>query len=189
MADAFYGEIRLLPYTFVPANWLPCDGRQLLIQHYQVLYAVIGRLYGGDGQTTFNLPNLQGRTAVGYGDNPFDTFNPALASSGGAAAVTLTGNTIPPHTHTLNGVQIGQAQRTTTPAGNMLTGIAFRRPSGTPPVAFPYDAPPQSTGPLGLNSGTLTPFTGGSTPHENRQPALALRWCICVQDGYFPSRP
>lgn len=189
MADAFFGEIRLLPYYFVPANWMPCDGRQLLIQNFTPLFAVIGTLYGGDGQTTFKLPNLKGRTAVGYGNNPVDTFDPALASSGGATTVALTASTIPPHTHTLNGVQIGQAQRTTTPAGNMLTGIAFRPASGTPPVAFPYDAPPQSTAPLALNSATLTPFIGGSTPHENRQPALALTWCICVQGDYFPSRP
>lgn len=184
--DAFIGEIRLLPYTFTPYNWFACNGQQLIIQQFPALYAVMGVDFGGDGKTYFNLPNLNGRTAVGAGDNPTSVFDPNFASYGGANSVAISQSNVPAHTHELNAVQLPQASRSDTPAGNLLTGIAFRPTSGTAPTANPYGPAVGSS--VTLNNATVSPFVGGSNPHENRQPALAMQWCVC-NDGYFPVRP
>ncbi|MFD1627835.1 phage tail protein [Azospirillum griseum] len=194
MADAFIGEIRLFPYTFAPANWMWCTGQQLTIRDYTPLYAVIGNAFGGDGKTYFNLPNMQGRVAVGAGDDPSDTFDPVFASASGSSTNTLSVMTVPSHTHTLTGAQAGAAVRATTPAGNLLTGIAYKQTGSTAPpfVALPYVADP-ATPPTNLAAQTLSPFIGGNNgitqPHENRQPVLVLHWAICVADGAFPVRP
>ncbi|AJP72822.1 phage tail protein [Sphingomonas hengshuiensis] len=184
--DAFIGEIRLFPYTFCPLGWAPCQGQLFAIQDYQALAAVIGNKFGGDGKSNFKLPLLSGRTAVGWGDNQTDIFDPAYATHGGSATVALSTATIPPHSHTLNAVLIPQAQRAATPAGNLLTGISYRPPTGTAPTSNPYS--PAVGGETTLNINTLSPVAGASTPHENRQPALALQWCICTTEGYFPVR-
>lgn len=191
--DAFIGEIRLFPYTYEPVNWMLCDGRQMSIPQYQALAAVIGIQFGGDGKTYFNLPNLQGRVAVGAGDDPTDTFDPVFASHSGARSVTLTTSNMPSHTHTLTGAQAGMATRSTTAAGNLLTGITFKPTTGTTPLSsFPY-IPDPAAAPVTLGAQTLSPFVGGTNgstvAHENRQPALGLWWCICVMDGAFPVRP
>lgn len=188
--DAFTGEIRLLPYYYAPQNWLSCDGQQLQPMYYQALFSLIGNRFGGDGRNTFNLPNLNGRTVIGTGTNPAE---PGLTYqwgvTGGVNAVQLTPNTIPPHSHALNGKQLAQGQRSSTPSGNMLTGIAFRPDSGTgAPTANPYVPTPQSAQATTLHPQTLAPYAGGNQPHENRQPFLALQWCICV-DGEYPYFP
>jgi microcystin-dependent protein len=193
MADAFIGEIRLFPYTYVPEGWLACNGQQVSIMQHQVLYAVIGLAYGGDGKTYFNVPQLQGRVAVGQGDDPLDIFDPVLASHGGAKTVTLSATTLPPHDHTVTGVQAALAKRSTEATGNLLTGVTFKPTSGTVnPTSFPYN-PTAGAVPVPLHPATLSPFVGGTNgipqPHENRQPALALQWCICATSGDFPPRP
>lgn len=196
MADAFIGEIRLFPYTFPPMYWLWCNGQKLAISQYQALYAVIGSEFGGDRKTYFNLPNMQGRVAVGAGDDPTDTFDPVFASANGSSTNTLSTLTVPPHNHTLTGAQAGAAIRAATPAGNLLTGIAYKQTGSTTPplVAFPY-APDPTVPPTKLAGQTLSPFIGGGNPHgdiiphENRQPVQALCWAICFEQGAFPIRP
>jgi len=193
MADAFFGEIRLFPYDFTPQSWLPCDGRQLRVQEYPVLLAIIGNIYGGDGRTVFNLPNLNGRVAVGQGLDTPEPFRPSIGQGGGAVTHEMSHRNFPPHRHRLTGKQLAQAQRSATPEGNMLTGISYRPATGgTPPTANPYaDASSGIT--VALHEETLSRFVGGRNgsivPRENRQPALALRWCICVENGAYPVRP
>lgn len=191
--DAFIGEIRLFPYTFSPVGWMWCDGRQVPIQQCQALYAVIGWIYGGDQRTYFNLPDLRGRVAVGMGDDPSDDFDPTIGAKGGASGVTLSTLNMPPHTHSLIGAQAGLVTRTTTPAGNLLTGIAYKPTTGTTnPTALPYAVDPANP-PTTLAAQTLSPFVGGTNnvvqAHENRQPALVLQWAICFDQGAFPVRP
>jgi microcystin-dependent protein len=190
--DAFIGEIRLFPYTFPPYGWAWCNGQQMSVQQYAPLAAVIGFQFGGDGKTTFKLPDLRGLVAVGAGDDPTDTFDPSFAAKGGGSGVILNTARMPSHTHDLTGALAGLPQRVTTPAGNLLTGIAYKPTTGTAnPTANPYAVDP-ATPPTVLAAQTLSPFVGGTNnvvqAHENRQPVLVLQWAICVDQGSFPVR-
>lgn len=186
--DAFIGEIRLFPYTFNPQGWLWCDGTVLPISNFQALAAVIGSKFGGDGKATIALPDLRGRVAVGAGDDPTDAFDPSFAAKDGGSGVILNTARMPSHTHNLIGALAALPQRTTTPAGNLLTGIAYKPTTGTAnPTANPYAVDP-ATPPTYLAAQTLSPFVGGAQAHENRQPVLVLRWAICATEGAFPVR-
>ena len=185
--DAYIGEIRLMAIGFTPQGWFPCDGRSLSIQTYAALAAIIGTRFGGDGKTTFNLPNLQGRVAVGVGDNPTDTFDPTWGVSGGDTGIVLDSDDIPSHTHTLNAATLAQNSRVATAEGNYLSGMARVNSATSIENAKPF-APSASVAPVLLNAGTLTPFTGGTAAHENRQPYLALGYFINY-DGMWPQRP
>jgi len=189
--DAFVGELRLFPYQFVPLNWALCDGTLIPVQANQSLYAVIGNLYGGTPGFNFALPDLRARALVCAGDDPVDDFDPMVAQHGGANAVALTTAHMPPHIHNYQGAQSTLAVRVQEPTGNLQTGIYFKgNPSGTV-AAFGYTQDPAPS-PVQLNPATLTPFVGSGSgtgnPHENRQPFLAMRWCICTE-GYFPTPP
>ena len=189
MAEAFIGEIRLLPYTFYPQGWYPCDGRLLPIQQYAPLFALLGNRYGGDGKTTFGLPDLRARVAVGTGDDPTDTFDPVLATHGGDNGVTLNTTTVPPHTHALNAADaaaIGFRQEVATPTGNWFSApVLVKTTKGTEQTNSFVTPPVSST--VTLNAATLSPYVATGGPHENRQPYLSLQYCICF-DGYFPAR-
>lgn len=193
--DAFFGEIRLFPYNFVPLDWLACDGSKLSIQQYNVLYAVIGPTYGGDGKTYFNLPDLRGRTAVGVGTAPGGNTAWNIGNTKGKESVALTSvNQLPAHSHTMVVERLAstigsQANSLATPVANSswlsrpakVTGpdVSAIIPSLTPAPATP-DATlhPNTLGP----AGSATP-----APHENRQPYTTLVYCIC-NNGEFPSR-
>ena len=190
MADAFTGEIRLFPFGYAPVDWHLCDGSLQPVQQYQALFTIIGITYGGNGQTTFGLPNLMGRAAVGYGVDAADNFAPAIGSTGGHASVAVDTTQVPPHNHVLNGAQSSPAARVDTATGNLLTGIAFKPTSGSPVAAFPYVA--QGTPAVTLGAQTLSVFTGSGSnvgqAHENRQPYLTIGWYICM-NGAYPARP
>jgi microcystin-dependent protein len=189
MADPFTGEIRLLPYNYVPQGWAMCQGQTYVIQAYPALYSILGTRFGGDGKTTFCIPNLQGRTVAGTGANGTDPFAPSFAQKGGFSTITLTDANMPPHTHAVNAIQVPQVQRSATPDGNLLTGIAFRPDTGTgAPTANPYVVPPGGVTGVNLHPASLSPFPGNNGAHENRQPVLALNWCICL-DGEYPVNP
>src|SRR5262245_18325920 len=100
MSLPFIGEIRIIPYNFAPLGWALCNGQRLPIAQYDALWSIIGTTYGGDGQVTFALPNLQGRTPAGFGQGP-GLSNYAIGEQGGVESVTLTAANLPPHTHTL----------------------------------------------------------------------------------------
>lgn len=183
MADPFVGEIRIFCGTFVPADWLPCNGAELQIQQYQLLFSVITTLYGGDGRSTFKLPNLNGVAPMHQGQGTGLT-NRTLGVPGGVQTVTLNNNQMPVHRHVpmaLNG--IGNA--------TVPTGAAWSKnmTSGRPPAsaaqfaALTASAPPNSA----MNALALGQ-TGGSQPHNNMQPYLPLQFIICNY-GEYPIKP
>jgi microcystin-dependent protein len=166
MAQPYVGEIRMFAGNFAPAGWMFCEGQLLPISEYETLFNLIGTTYGGDGQSTFALPDLRGRIPLHFG-NGF-----TLAETGGVETVTLTVQQIPVHTHpflaSTNNATVANA------GGNVLA----QTPSYTPYIA----APPNS--PLSPNSGTST---GGSQPHNNFQPYLCVDFIISLF-GIFPSQ-
>lgn len=173
MTDSYLGEIQAFAFGFYPANWLPCDGRMIAIQKNPALYSLIGLNYGGDGATTFALPNLVGRVAMSQGQGP--GLQPyRIGDAPGEMGVTLGVDEMPSHSH---GLQLG----------NKASPNATAAPSAESNVvidpAFNGFLPPPATVTLATNALTMT---GNSQPHPNAQPTLAMIYCICV-DGIYPS--
>ena len=172
MAQPYVGEIRMFAGNFAPAGWMLCDGQTLPIAENETLFQLIGTTYGGDGEETFNLPNLQSRIPLHMGNGP-DGINYQLAEATGTEQVTLTAQQIPNHTHPL--MASNDLATLTTVGGNVLA---------TPNSAtvFPYgsDMPPGT-----MSAQSITPV-GGSQPHENTQPFLCINYIISLF-GIFPS--
>ena len=165
MAQPYVGEIRMFGGNFAPAGWMFCEGQLLPISENVTLFQLIGTTYGGDGQSTFGLPDLRGRVPIHFGNGY------QLAETGGVESVTLTVNQIPAHGHafaasTSNGNQVG-------PGGNV--------------VAASFNVTPYindvTTGPM--SAAAIGP-TGGSQPHNNFQPYLCIDFIISLF-GIFPS--
>jgi microcystin-dependent protein len=165
MAQPYVGEIRMFGGNFAPAGWMFCDGQLLPISENETLFQLIGTTYGGDGQSTFALPDLRGRLPLHMG-NGF-----VLAETGGVEEVTLTVNQMPAHGHPM----LVSFDQTTTPnpGGNVI---------GTPQTATPFFAAPANA-PL---SGQSITQVGGSQPHSNMQPYLCVSFIISLY-GIFPS--
>lgn len=174
MADQFVGEIRIFGFNFAPTGWAQCNGQILPLSQNTALFSLLGTYYGGNGQTTFALPNLQGSVPIGAGQGP--SLSPyTLGESGGAAFVTLLPTEMPVHTHA---VTAG-----TTPLGTVAT----------PSATVGYNRSPGST-PYGL-AGTQVAMSpvgvapaGGGLPHNNLQPYRVVNYCIALQ-GIYPQRP
>ena len=169
MSTPFLGQLSLFSFGFPPRGWAMCQGQLLPINQYQALFSLLGTTYGGDGRTTFGLPNLQGRTPVSTGNGI------VLGEKGGEEQHTLTVAEVPTHNHPINGsTAIANAFP---PAGDLLaqtaTGVNIYKQSPTK-----IDSP--------LDGRTIAPF-GGSLPHENRSPYLVMNWCIALT-GIFPSQ-
>lgn len=184
MSDPYIGEIRPFAFGYYPAdgNWLPCDGSTLSIQQYQALFAVIGTLYGGNGTSTFQLPNLPGLAMLGTGQGQ-GLQNYTLGQQSGQASVTLNQNQMPPHNHTVTAIN---AKATDTyPAPNGTSHLSrFGSPGG---ISFAY-TDQALTEAASLSGESLTPYPGGGTaaqPHDNRQPWLAFTYAIAC-NGIFP---
>lgn len=200
MAEAMIGEIRAFPFSYAPYGWLDCNGQLLLVQQYPALYATIGIAYGGNGQTNFNVPNLQGRTAGGAGQSPglsYYTLGQALGYEG----VQLTSSAqLPLHNHTLQLQTLGLGQEPQDFTAAPQAGVSYATRywynlAQRPAVSYVAHNPvPPATGiavpqqPVNMSSSSLTPFGGAGQAHENRQPYLPLRFCICW-DGYFMPNP
>lgn len=165
MSQPYIGEIRIFAGNFAPSGWAICDGTLLPISQYDAFFNLIGTTYGGDGQNTFALPDLRGRLPLHQG-NGF-----TLAQSGGAETVTLTVSQIPAHTHVL--AASSNAGTTHSAAGNLWANWTGSQFSDQPPNASMDPATP------GL--------AGGSQPHDNRSPFLALNFIISLF-GIFPSQ-
>lgn len=181
MADPFYGEIRPFGFTYAPLDWLPCDGRQVPINQYQALFAIIGTSYGGNiQQGYFNLPNLQGAIPMGLdaSQTQFDT----LGETGGAATATLLTNQMPYHNHNIKAVI---APGTTNNPGP-TTSVAV-------PAATTVSGKSNITSYSATNSVAMAPgvlnAVGSGTAHNNMGPFLVINYCICVQNGIWPERP
>jgi microcystin-dependent protein len=167
MSEPFIGEIRIFSFDFAPRNWATCAGQILPIAQNQALFSILGTTYGGNGQTTFALPDLRGRTPIHWGQGP-GLSNYSLGQSSGEEAHTLTTNEIPGHTHTVTASS--NTADVTSPANAYWADGGVTAYSATP-------------------STTLQPLStaGQSAPHENRSPYLALNICIALA-GIFPSR-
>lgn len=167
MAEPFLAEIRLFSFNQIPRGWLPCDGRLLSIVQYQALFALIGTIYGGDGTTTFALPDLQGRVPVhaATGSLPIGTRD-------GSATQALAVAEIPAHTHTARAAS--STAGAFTPVGNVW-GVGYE------------DGKPYAASSSGTMDPTALSNTGGQA-HQNLQPSLGLSFCIATA-GQWPPRP
>ena len=164
MSQPYIGQLLLAAFNFAPRNYALCNGQSMAISQNQALFALLGTTYGGNGQTTFALPNLQGRTPVGVGNS---IVNGQIA---GEESHTLLSTEVPTHTHTL---MAGTGANSPKPVGSILAsgGASFY------------------TGAASLTAMDLATLAsqGGSQSHENRQPFLVMNWCIALT-GIFPSR-
>ncbi|WP_431860947.1 phage tail protein [Azospirillum sp.] len=170
--DAFYGEIRIFGFNFPPQNWAQCNGQTLQIMQFQVLYTILGVQFGGDGQSTFKLPNLMGSAVCNTGQSPGLTSR-AFGKSFGATAVTLLQTQMPAHQHTLNAVSATVAQLTNTPTTASRIARTNSQLDYTNTDAYDTTLAPQMVG-----------VVGGGGPHENRQPFLVMNFCICTYGEY-----
>jgi len=168
MSQPFVGEIRMFGGNFAPAGWAFCSGQLLPISENETLFNLIGTTYGGDGQTSFALPDLRGRIPIHQG-TASSGFSYALGQQGGAEEVTLTVQQIPVHRHPLASVE---APTSSTPAGH-----AFGAPAATKLYA-------EVDGIADLEGNQIS---GSSQPHDNMMPSLAVSFIISLF-GIFPSR-
>lgn len=180
MADSLIGEIRAFPFDYVPEGWCRCDGAALPVGGYQALFSVISNRFGGDGRKTFKVPDLRGAVAVGAGAGGGLTER-TLASIWGTESVTLKLTDIPAHQHTVRGRFIAAAaSHSNIPDQSMMIARTFNQLDFANIDIDPWTV---ATGlsPKAIGS------TGEGQPHENRQPVLALSYCICI-DGDYPTR-
>jgi microcystin-dependent protein len=176
MADPYLGEIRVFGFSFAPRGWAYCDGQIMSIAQSSALFSILGTTFGGNGQTTFGLPNMQGIASMHWGSGPGLTPRD-LGESLGSVSVTLAQSQLPSHTHAFIGATTTDAaQRTPTPTAQAQLGTGnpgqVYSNTGSPAIAFS----PKAIGPAGQ-----------SQPHDNLQPLLTMNFCIAME-GIFPSR-
>ncbi len=176
MADPFVAEIRIFPFTFAPRGWAWCNGQLLPISQNTALFSLLGTTYGGNGKSTFALPDLQGRAAMHPGQGAGLSLHD-LGETGGSETVTLLQSEIPAHSHALLASSASGDEEG-------LKNPANAAPGAVSPVNALY-------GPLSGNLVSLAPEAmapaGGDQPHNNLQPYLTLYFCIALQ-GVFPPR-
>jgi microcystin-dependent protein len=170
VADPFVAEIRIFPFNFAPKGWAMCNGQLLPISQNTALFSLLGTVYGGDGKSTFALPNLIASGAIHPGQGPGLSLYD-LGETGGSETVTLLQSEIPSHSHGARGS--GDDDDATLPGGNAYGQLS---------VAYGPAANLQ-----GMAPEALAP-AGGDQPHNNLQPYLTLNFCIAMQ-GVFPARP
>jgi microcystin-dependent protein len=171
MSEPFVGEIRMFGFGFAPQGWAQCNGQLLPINQYQALFSLLGTTYGGDGVANFALPDMRSRVPAGQGQGP--GLSPyAEGQAGGAETVTLTAAQMPGHTHPV--------KASSSPAGSdQPEGRALARSA-----SHIYTATPDAS--TVMNAAMLAD-AGGSQPHDNIQPYLAVNFCIATA-GIYPSR-
>jgi microcystin-dependent protein len=165
--------------NFAPAGWSTCEGQTLPISENDTLFNLIGTTYGGDGQETFNLPNLAGRIPIHMGTGG-GLSNYVIGQSGGTESVTLTTQQIPQHSH-LAVTNNSQGSASIPSGGTILSSQSVGNGANTPSVFAPYAAATVVTMP-----GSTIQNTGGNQPHENIQPVLCMTWIISLF-GVYPS--
>jgi microcystin-dependent protein len=182
MSNPFVGEVRPFAGNFAPIGWLECAGQLLPIANYEDLFALIGVTYGGDGRSTFALPDLQGRTPIHAGTNSSTGTSYTIGHSSGAESVTLVTNQIPAHTHTL--VARGAEGDMSSPSQGfgILSNSTFAAALDKVMAYGGYDAAHQV-----LMASGVGPPSHADQPHENMQPFVAITYIIATA-GIFPSR-
>ncbi|HEU4375195.1 MAG TPA: tail fiber protein [Telluria sp.] len=179
MSQPYIGEIRMFGGNFPPVDWAFCDGATLPISEYEALFVLIGTTYGGDGQTTFALPDLRGRVPIHQGTGPGLPTYP-LGAQGGVETVTLSTAQLPAHTH---GLGASTAAPIVAPGGLDITaGVAY--------VPASFSSKPNAYGlpgnPVAMSAQAITP-AGASTPHDNMGPYLGINFIIALV-GIFPQQ-
>jgi microcystin-dependent protein len=171
MVDPFVGEIRIMGFNFPPRGWAQCNGQLLPISQNTALFSLLGTMYGGDGKSTFALPDLEGRAPMQWGQGP-GLSDYIQGGDGGTESVTLLESEMSSHNHAL--------------LGSTLDGRSGDPTDSSPATASgatPYSA---STPDTAMHPAALSP-SGGSLPHSNMQPYLTLNFCVALQ-GIFPPR-
>ncbi len=172
MADPFVAEIRIFAFNFAPTGWAFCNGQLLPISQNTALFSLLGTMYGGDGKSTFALPNMQNSAPMHWGQGPGLSLR-VEGEIGGSTTVTLLTSEMPVHGHTVSA---------TANFGNRNS------PANTTPGAAPSGNPVYKSGSSNTNMDfTSTSIAGGGQPHNNMPPYLTLNFCIAVQ-GIYPSR-
>lgn len=172
MADPFVAEIRIFPFNFAPKGWALCNGQLLPISQNTALFSLLGTTYGGDGKSTFALPDLSGRAPMHPGQGPGLSLHD-LGETGGSRSVTLLTSEIPAHSHALLGSAV-PANRSA-PGGNSIARVSGGTPYG-PAAGATAQLAPEALAPAGSDQ-----------PHNNMQPYLTLHFNIALQ-GVFPPR-
>jgi microcystin-dependent protein len=171
--DPFVAEIRIFTGNFAPTGWALCNGQLMPIQQNTALFSLLGTTYGGDGKSTFALPNMVDRSPMFWGQGPGLSLRD-IGEISGEASVTLLQSEMPAHAHSISGTNVTANQPS--PTGNLWGSLAGR----TPPPLYSTNNPNTSMGP-GLA------VAGSSFPHNNMQPFLGLTFIIALQ-GVFPPR-
>jgi microcystin-dependent protein len=177
MADPFLAEIRIFPFNFAPKAWAMCNGQLIPITQNTALYALLGTVYGGDGKSTFALPDLQGAAPMHPGSGS-GLSQRSLGQYSGSEAVTLLQSEMPAHNHAVQATAANA--NTDTPGTTVLGRGNFGFQGNTGAVALYSNDPPDTN-----MSPQAMAIAGGSLPHNNMQPYLALNFCIALQ-GVFP---
>ena len=182
--DNYVGEIRMFAGTYAPQGWALCDGALLKVSDYQVLFAVLGTTYGGDGRSNFGLPDLRGRLPVGQGAGP-GLANRRLAQAAGTETVALTVTEMPAHTHAL--MTSAKAATETVPTGHVFGAVEPK--TATTHGLYVTDIAGLTPG--ALNSGVLSPAGGGAggaaAAHDNVMPSMVINFIIALT-GLFPTQ-
>lgn len=163
MATPFLGEIKMVSFNFPPKGWAFCNGQFLPINQNQALFSLMGTMYGGNGQTTFALPDLRGRAPMHVGSGY------AQGQAGGQEFHTITASEMPAHTHFLQGTSL--TGNSTVPGGNRFAASRGQY---------------AESGDVAMHPESIT-FVGGSQPHENRMPFTVINFIVALQ-GIFPSQ-
>ncbi len=170
--EVYLGTIMAFGFNYAPRNWAVCEGQILPINANQSLYSLLGTMYGGDGRTTFALPDFRGRASFAFGTASGSNITYTQGAKGGAENASVSTAQMPAHNHSM-GV-IAETPNASKPSGSLIA---------TPdPTIYSDHAAPDAT----LKGSTIT-NTGGSQQHNNMQPYLVLNWCIALQ-GVFPPR-
>jgi microcystin-dependent protein len=175
MSDPYVAEIRMFAGNFAPTGWAQCNGQLMPISQNTALFSLLGTIYGGDGKSTFALPDLQGAAPIGHGQGA-GLSDRMLGEMGGSSYVTLLQSEIPVHTHALQ-AYTGDPADNRVPGPNMALGI--------PPSGVAYS---NATTPLAMMNFNEFTVAGGGLPHNNMQPYLVVNFII-AQQGVFPARP
>lgn len=176
MSTPYVGEIRLFSFPRVPVGWLACDGSMQPISEYDVLFTLLGTTFGGDGATTFCVPDLRGRVPLHQGTGS-GLSSRVMGELDGTESVTLISNQLPAHTHTANATK--NSASATVPSQNVIPGALT-----TTDTMYATDLTGASAFTLAANAVSTQ---GGNQPHDNTMPTLTVSYCIAYQ-GIFPSQ-